>query len=84
MSSPECHYCGTDKELRPYGPGGSWVCYPCVTATPERDAAAGQVFITLIDAAAATTETGVVLVDEQGPRPFDPSWLFDGGPDGDA
>ena len=41
-----CHYCGIDglisgekfdknRELRPYGPGGSWVCYPCA-ATPER------------------------------------------------
>lgn len=46
MSDRACHYCGVtqpsngepfdkNRELRPYGPGGSWVCFPCAS-TPER------------------------------------------------
>jgi hypothetical protein len=22
------------RELRPYGPGGAWICYPCMKTTP--------------------------------------------------
>ena len=34
-----CHYCATtERDLRPYGPGGSWVCFSCATETPEREA----------------------------------------------
>jgi hypothetical protein len=39
-----CHYCGEPGDLRPYGPDGSWVCFPCTTATDERSDAAGAVF----------------------------------------
>lgn len=72
--SPSCYYCGpTDRELRPYGPGGSDVCFPCATATPERDAAAKAAFGALLDGAEAISTTGVVAIGEQsGPRPFDP------------
>ena len=32
-----CHYCkDSSKEMRPYGPNGSSVCFPCAMATPER------------------------------------------------
>jgi len=31
-----CHYCGENKDLRPYGPKGEWVCFECAFATPER------------------------------------------------
>jgi len=24
-----CDLCGEVKELRPYGPNGEWVCFPC-------------------------------------------------------
>lgn len=59
----ECYYCGsTDRALRPYGPGGSWVCLPCITATPERDAAAGAVFGALLDAAQAVSPTGIAAI----------------------
>ena len=72
--TPSCHYCGpTDRELRPYGPGGSDVCFPCATATPEREAAAQSAFGALLDGAEAISATGVVAIGEQsGPRPFDP------------
>lgn len=36
---PSCFYCGpTEEELRPYGPKGAEVCFPCATSTPERRA----------------------------------------------
>lgn len=74
MSEPTCHYCGpTDRELRPYGPGGSTVCFPCATATPGRDQAAKRAFGALLDCAEAISTTGVVAIGEaSGPRPFDP------------
>lgn len=25
----ECSDCGKKKELRPYGKGGAWICFPC-------------------------------------------------------
>jgi hypothetical protein len=75
MSDMACHYCGpTDREMRPYGPGGSWVCFPCATATPEREEKAKGAFGALLDGANAISPSGVVAIGEQGgPRPFDPS-----------
>ncbi len=32
----KCHYCQTTSDLRPYGPGGSMVCFACAMQTPER------------------------------------------------
>lgn len=73
-----CHYCGTtERELRPYGPGGSPLCFPCMTASPEREQAAKNTFGALVDANEAISPTGVVTIGgftteeaEQGPRPF--------------
>jgi hypothetical protein len=31
----QCDDCGETAELRPYGPGGSVVCYPCGMKDPE-------------------------------------------------
>lgn len=65
-----CHYCGpTDAELRPYGPGGSTVCGPCVKATPERAAAAREVYLALFDAAYKEGGGVVTIGHEDGPRP---------------
>jgi hypothetical protein len=74
MSSRSCHFCQTtERDLRPYGPGGSWVCFPCATATPERDTAAQAAFGALLDAAGEISPTGAVAFGEtDGPRPFDP------------
>lgn len=77
-----CHYCGKSREqllaegkrdpLRPYGPGGSWVCFGCATATPEREAAADATFGVLLQANSLISPTGVVAIGEaDGPRPFD-------------
>ncbi len=74
-----CHYCGitaTDlapNELRPYGPGGSDVCYPCMKADPARETAAAAVYRTLLEAAAAASPTTAAEVGTpDGPRPFNP------------
>lgn len=71
-----CYYCKQTielRELRPYGPGGALVCFPCATATPEREQAAANAFMTLLDGAEAISPTGIVAIGEpNGPRPFDP------------
>lgn len=68
-----CHYCGpTDRELRPYGPGGASVCHPCAHATPEREAEAKSAFYALLDGAEAVSPHGVAVIgQESGPAPFD-------------
>lgn len=30
-----CYLCKMPKDLRPYGPGGSMVCFSCAFSTPE-------------------------------------------------
>lgn len=62
-----CYYCGSTDDTRPYGPGASQVCFPCVTSDPERDAAAVAVFVAQLEAAAAISP--IVLLDEDGPNP---------------
>ena len=71
--SAACHYCGTtERELRPYGPGGSWLCHPCMKASPEREAAAKAAFGALLDGAEAISPHGVAVIgQESGPQPFD-------------
>lgn len=70
-----CHYCGsTDEDLRPYGPGGSFVCYPCATATPEREAQAHAAFDALFGAVEVVSPV-VAIGTKEGPVPFDPGAL---------
>lgn len=66
-----CHYHGeTDRELRPYGPGGSMICYPCMKATPEREVAAVAALGALLDANAEIGGGVVEIGHEEGPQPF--------------
>ena len=54
-----CHYCGpTDRELRPYGPNGANVCFPCAMATPEREKETENQFVSQIVAAGPEVEIG--------------------------
>lgn len=70
-----CHYCAKGEDelgegaLRPYGPGSAAVCWPCITATPERYEAADAVFAALAEAAAAMSPAGAAVDDGHGPRP---------------
>jgi len=68
-----CHYCGpTDRELRPYGPGGAGICFPCMKATPEREASAKQAFGAQLDAAVAISPVGITVASASGPQPYMP------------
>ena len=68
-----CFYCGTtDDLLRPYGPGGAPLCFPCLKSTPEREAQAGAAFGALLDANAAMSPTGAVVLNDPELRPLLP------------
>jgi hypothetical protein len=58
-SERECHYCGSAGDLRPYGPGGSSVCFPCAT-TPERNADTEAAFGALLEASSAIGDPLIV------------------------
>lgn len=61
-----CVYCGSaTEELRPYGPNGAWVCFPCAMQTPEREAEAARQFSAQIAAAGPV----VIIGEPTGPRP---------------
>lgn len=66
----KCHYCESEKkEMRPYGPGGAWVCFDCAMATDERKAEAERQLARRFDAA----ERGggpVVIGGRLGPEPL--------------
>lgn len=72
-----CHYCSQAGDLRPYGPGGTWVCHPCITdpAHAERNKLAVEAFLTQLAAAEAMSPIGAVIIDadtESGPEPLLP------------
>lgn len=78
-----CYYCGVqaldaaepfdnDRELRPYGPGGSWVCFPCAN-TPERRTRTEAAMRLAFDmAAAASPVDGIVIGPGIEPSPLVP------------
>jgi hypothetical protein len=85
MNERTCCYCGRIEdhtlnergkftvELRPYGPGGTDICFGCATLTPERKNAAENAFYALLEANEAISPTGVVAIgQDSGPVPFDP------------
>jgi len=61
-----CHYCGTSKDLRPYGPGHSMVCFDCAMSTPERREETKRNFAAQLDA----IDGPAVIGSEQGPYPL--------------
>lgn len=66
-----CHYCGTANDLRPYGPGGAPVCFPCATASPEREEQAKAAFGALLEGAEAASPHGVAVIGQPGgPAPL--------------
>ena len=62
-----CHYCGKTKELRPYGPRGSMVCFDCAMATPERKRETEQAMATQLNAIKGVAVIGT----EVGPYPLE-------------
>lgn len=62
----KCHYCPTTHDLRPYGPKGAMVCFPCAMSTPDRVAETERNFEVQLEAAGP-----IVMLDgtEVGPYP---------------
>lgn len=67
-----CHYCDTTERVRPYGPGGSGICFTCMMADPEREKAAIASFHAQMAAAEAMSPLGAVVINlgEGGPQPL--------------
>lgn len=66
-----CCYCGSsDKELRPYGPNGSPLCFPCMKSDKTIEASAREIFIGQLNAAAVAGQGHVVLGETTEPRPL--------------
>lgn len=60
----ECFYCKKPQEdMRPYGPGGSEICFDCMMASPEREEAAKKVFAQKLNAI-----DGPVVLTSDGPK----------------
>jgi len=51
IDQPKYYVCGTPKDLRPYGPKGAWICFPCMIADSEREEEAKRQFAAQLDAA---------------------------------
>lgn len=65
-----CHYCGTtERSLRPYGPGGAFICLPCGHETPERLAETDANMALALELAEAASPDGVVFITDDGPMP---------------
>lgn len=60
-----CYLCGQLSELRPYGPRGEMVCFPCAMK-PENKAATEQQFTTQLNAAGHVAIIGEAV----GPYPY--------------
>ena len=52
QEAQQCDFCGEIRELRPYGPKGETICFPCATATPEAEAAAKRAFMQIMEGSA--------------------------------
>lgn len=70
---PVCHYCGQPdefpekpkSELRPYGPGGSYICAGCGLDDGPREAAAKGAFGALAE---AESTFGPILITDNATR----------------
>lgn len=62
----KCCYCNKTGDLRPYGPKGAMVCYPCATASPKREQEAKRQFANQLH---ASGPVAVLDGTEVGPYP---------------
>lgn len=60
-----CHCKRTDRELRPYGPGGADICFPCMKEDPAREKTAKAELGKAFEAAGP-----VAVLTPRGPKPF--------------
>lgn len=69
-----CHYCDVAKpstDLRPYGPAGELVCFPCATA-PERKATTKGRMTAALAAAEEASVAGAAILKPGGFSPGRP------------
>ena len=65
----KCYVCNSgDEELRPYGPKGEMICYPCMISSPEKEEQARQQFRSQLDACGDSAVIGTNV----GPYPSQP------------
>lgn len=60
-----CYVCGTTKDIRPYGPHGSMICFSCMKASPKREAEAKLQFGAQLAACG-----DVAVIDDTGAGPY--------------
>ena len=68
-----CEMCGkpenfpedTKSELRPYGPGGSAICFRCAFADTDSAARAKAAFLTLSDATRAVGDPVIIRANKR-------------------
>jgi len=62
----KCYHCGSPtEELRPYGPKGAMICFPCMKSSPERESEAKRNFAAQLSACGSVALIGT----EAGPYP---------------
>jgi hypothetical protein len=57
-------------ELRPYGPGGTLICFQCATASPDAEERTAANFKTVLDGAEAISPHGVAMITDHGLEPL--------------
>ncbi len=70
--SDTCCYCNRGGDLRPYGPKGQMVCYPCAMGTPQRERETERNFLAQLNAAG---DIAVLDGTNVGPYPAEHSKL---------
>lgn len=67
----QCFKCAKDKEVRPYGPGGSLVCFTCMQSSQELRSEAEAQFAMQIEG----IKGPVILGSELGPIPLNKEFI---------
>lgn len=78
MPGSICCVCGLQDDCRPYGKDGTAICFPCMKATPEREAEAQKQLAQCFDKIDAAG--GVAVIDKGGVRKLEPLDLLSGTP----
>lgn len=60
-SRPHCCYCPKETDLRPYGPGGSLICFACGTSA-EHESETKANFGAILDAAESISPLSVAVI----------------------
>lgn len=73
---PKCYLCGfldgdpdgegDAVECRPYGVNGAWICFTCMTSTPENQAEAKRQFSSQLEGSGPVA----IIGENTGPRPL--------------